>query len=221
MKRRMKHETKKYDRINNIYGYHYVNTTKCTRITSETATLIDHMLTNNPEKIKTSGVLEVCMGDHFLNFLVWKSYRFVTHSHNDVTFRKSRGIDWEAFREDLRKENWIDIQKFDDIDDAVKKWEDMVTSVINKHMPLKTKRMRKKYSPWLNESIYELMKQRDNIKRRAIRQKSEYLWKEYKKLRNKVTFVIRKTKRQYYVDKLAECPGKNQTWTVLKSFFTK
>ena len=217
-KKPFSHETKKYDRINNIYGYHYVNTTKCTRITSETATLIDHMLTNNPEKIKTSGVLEVCMGDHFLNFLVWKSYRFVTHSHNDVTFRKSRGIDWEAFREDLRKENWSDIQKFDDIDDAVKKWEDMVTSVINKHMPLKTKRMRKKYSPWLNESIFELMKQRDNIKRRAIRQKSEYLWKEYKKLRNKVTFVIRKTKRQYYVDKLAECPGKNQTWTVLKSF---
>ena len=35
-------QTKKYDQLNNIYGFHYVNVTQCTRITSETATLIDY-----------------------------------------------------------------------------------------------------------------------------------------------------------------------------------
>ena len=129
------------------------------------------MMTNNPEKVKTSGVLEVCMGDHFMNYLVWKSLRLITHNHNYVTFRKSRGVDWDAFREDLRNENWNIIETIDDYD-AVKIWEEMVLSVINKHMPFKTKRMRKKYSPWLNDKIFKLMKERDNAKKKAIASKN-------------------------------------------------
>ena len=213
--------TKKYDQLNKMYGFHYVNTTKCTRITSETASLIDHMLTNYLDNIKRSGVLEVSMGDHFMNYMVWKSHNVTAHCHNNVTFRKSNGTDWYSFREDLWKVNWNDIETCDDLDDAVEKWENIVVNVIDKHMPWRTKRMRKTYSPWLNESIHKLIKQRDNAKKKAIAQKKETLWKEYRQLRNKVTSVIRKAKKQYYTDKLANCSDRNESWKILKSFFTE
>ena len=92
-----------------------------------------------------------------------------------MTFRKSRGVDWDAFHEDLRNETWNIIETFDDIDDAVKIWEEMVLSVINKHMPFKTKRMRKNNSPWLNDNIFKLMKERDNAKKKAITSKNDHL----------------------------------------------
>ena len=204
--------------MNNVYGYYYANTTKCTRITNETSTLIDHMLTNNPDKIKKSGVLEVCMGDHYMNYMVWKSCHLTTHNHKNVTFRKCNGINWELFREDLRRENLNEIETIDDLDDAVKKWEDIVMRIIDKHMPWKTKRMRKKCSPWMNESIYKLMRQRDKIKKQAIAQKSEQLWKKYRQFRNKVTSVIRKAKKLYYVEKLSKRSNRNESWNILKSF---
>ena len=210
--------TKKYDQMNQTYGFYYVNTTKCTRVTSETSSLIDHMLSNQLDNIKSSGVLEVSMGDHFMNYMVWKSHNVTTHFHNNVTFRKSNGTDWYAFREDMSKVNWKDIETCDDLNDAVEKWENMVLNVINKHMPWRTKRMRKTYSPWLNESIYNLIKQRDSAKKKAIAQKKEKFWKKYRELRNKVTSVIRKAKKRYYIEKLANCSDRNESWKILKSF---
>ena len=87
----------------------------------------------------------------------------------------------------------------------------MVLSVINKHMPFKTKRMKKKYSPWLSVKIFKLMKERDNAKKKAIASKNERLWKEYRLLRNTVISLLRKTKRQYHVDKLSVCTNRNQS----------
>lgn len=61
------------------------------------------------------------------------------------------------------------------------------------------------------------MRERDKVKKKAIAKKNDQLWIEYRRLRNKVTFVIRKAKKQYYVDKLSECASRNQTWKILKS----
>ena len=214
-------QTKYYDQLNTIHGLYYINTTKCTRITSDTATLIDHMLTNDQNKIKASGVIDVCMGDHYMNYLIWKSPNLLTHAHNLVTFRKSKGVDLDAFRNDLKNINWSDVENVVDIDDSAKNWEAMILSVINNHMPLRTKRMRKQCSPWLNESIFNLMKERDKVKKKAIVKQSNELWTEYRRLRNRVTYAIKKAKKQHYTNKLLQCTNRNDTWKVLKSFLPK
>ena len=111
----LKTRTKYYDQLNTIQGLY--NTTKCTRIIRDTATLIDHMLTNDQDKITASGVIGVCIGDHHMNYLKWKSPHLLTHAHNPVTFRRSKGVDWVALR-NVKTKNWSNIDKVVDIEDS-------------------------------------------------------------------------------------------------------
>ena len=79
----------------------------------------------------------------------------------------------QSFIADLQEQNWADIESYDTIDQALIKWEELLLKVVNQHMPVKTKRVRKKHSPWLNEAIFKLIKERDRMKEMAKTKKSE------------------------------------------------
>ena len=49
-----------------------INTNEYTRITNESATLVDHMVTNCPDKVKSSGVIHNGLSDHSMSYLVGK-----------------------------------------------------------------------------------------------------------------------------------------------------
>ena len=51
----------------------------------------------------------------------------------------------------------------------------------------------------------------------AKSKKSETCWKEYKRLKNKVTLESRKSKKKYYSEQLGQCKDINPSWKVLKS----
>ena len=211
-------DKKKYCQINNIHGMQQINTNEYTRITNESATLVDHMATNCPDKVKSSGVIHNGLSDHSMSYLVWKSHQNMSDSNPKyITFRKSKGIDMQLFIADLQEQNWADIESYDTIDQALIKWEELLLKVVNQHMPVKTKRVRKKHSPWLNEAIFKLIKERDRMKEMAKTKKSETCWKEYKRLKNKVTLESRKSKKKYYSEQLGQCKDRNQSWKVLKS----
>ena len=60
--------------------------------------------------------------------------------------------------------------------------------ILDMHAPLKIRRVRGDYAPWLNQSIRNLMRERDLAKRAAERFPEK--WSVYKQLRNKVTKEI-------------------------------
>ena len=96
--------TKRYKQLNDIYSLQFINTSECTRITHESASLIDHMLTNSCEMIKSSGVIHNGVSDHSMSYLIWKAHQ-AQSGVNYVTFRKSKGVDTDAFRSDLSQQN--------------------------------------------------------------------------------------------------------------------
>ena len=57
-------------------------------------------------------------------------------------------------------------------------------SVINKHAPLKKKRLGKKKSPWITPEVISKMRQRDSLKKKFDITKHEHIWSQYKKVRN-------------------------------------
>lgn len=179
------------------------------------------MLTSELDMIKTSGVLQISLSDHYMNYLIWKSPNIDSQKHNVITFRKSKGVDWNALCDDLRSLDWNEIESIQNLDDSVSKWEEMILITIDKHMPFKTKRMRKKNSPWMTETIFQLIKDRDKAKNKALRFKNDQFWKDYKKLRNEVTACTKKEKKAYRKRLLAECTNRNNTWKVLKSFLPR
>ena len=204
--------TKKYMNINDIYSVDVLNTTVATRTTDHSATLIDHMLTNNSKMVKRSGILDNSMSDHSISFLIWNSH--IPSKPKFINFRMSSKIDVEQYKNDIRNQNWDSIS----IHDAVDLWQSLILEVVDKHMPYRSKRISTKGSPWMNAIIFKMMKKRDKLKRKANKLKDSKLMEEYRKLRNKITTEIRKAKKKYYSEKFANLKANpKQTWKTLKS----
>ena len=81
-------------------------------------------------------------------------------------------------------------------------WKHLLMSVIDKHAPLKTKRIRNKRSPWITNELLREIYKRDFLKKKATSTNDPLIWKEFKGARNKVNNSIKKAKRKYFSKKL-------------------
>ena len=61
-----------------------------TRITCNTFTSIDHILTSSSEKVVQAGIIETSLSDHQLIFYTWKIKRAKPDKHNYLTFRSMK-----------------------------------------------------------------------------------------------------------------------------------
>ena len=97
-----------------------------------------------------------------------------------------------------------------DIDSALALWYEFVLSTLNKHAPLKTKRVRNCKNPeWLTPEI------------RHARQKRDYFHKKkdftnYKIWRNKCTSLINMTKQSFYKTSIEQAKSPNDMWKLVK-----
>ena len=66
---------------------------------------------------------------------------------------------------------------------AIKIWNDLFTSVANQHAPIKRTHVKGFQAPWIAPDLKQAMRDRDFHHSKAIKTKSSYHWKMYKKLR--------------------------------------
>ena len=81
-------------------------------------------------------------------------------------------------------------------------WKQLLLEVLSKHAPLQTKRIRSRKTPWVTNDIKNLINTRDSLKRKAVITNVENEWHNYKIARNKVNIKLRKTKRDYFSNKI-------------------
>ena len=65
-------------------------------------------------------------------------------------------------------------------------------------MPTKTRRVRGSPTPWMTSEIATLMRDRNYHLKKAKGNKTNFHWKQYRALRNKVQRKIKKSKSEYY-----------------------
>ena len=233
MKHSLSSDTKRLNQINEIYSLIQLNTTKFTRVCQNSKSLIDHMICNSKEMIKSHGVLCTGISDHYLCYVIWKS----NNEHKTpriVTYRKLNNLSLDSYLEDLTSQNWQLVHDCTCLDDAVEVWQNLLLEVVNRHMPCRQKRVKSKPSPWMTSDILKIIKERDKLKAKAHKAKFNFvnennlaikndkqtfydnLWKEYRMLRNKVTTKIRKARRSFYSNKLSAAENPNQIWNILK-----
>ena len=79
-----------------------------TRVTSKTATLIDHVLTKSSQKVSQWGVIELGMSDHNLVYCARKTALLKPNKYNDISVRPMKNYGKENFLELLRKTDFPD-----------------------------------------------------------------------------------------------------------------
>ena len=78
---------------------------EATRVTMATSSLIDHIVTNTPEKISDSGVIHTGCSDHSLVFAIRK-ISVIDKQENILNIRNMKNFNEEKFIEDLLKHPW-------------------------------------------------------------------------------------------------------------------
>ncbi len=96
-----------------------------------------------------------------------------------------------------------DLQLVSIIPDVVDAWEyfkSIFLEICDKHAPLRRFRVSGRNNPWFNESVSNLIKQRNVAWSKAKKTNSDEDWSQYRLLRNKCTKSIKSSKSQYYLN---------------------
>ena len=144
----------KYDNINSVYSMEHVNRTcQPTRTTHNTEILIDHMLTNNGNYVKSFGVIHLGMSDHSMSYMISKGNTSKSEPRY-VEYRNMKKKNMDNFKQDLKDQPWHAIENYTNLNEAVHRWEELLMQVVNKYMPIRRKRVKQQSCPWMNSNKY-------------------------------------------------------------------
>ena len=110
-----------------------------TRVTCNTSSLIDHILTNSTEKIFQSGIIDCSMSDHQLTFCTRKVKRSKFNKHNNVFLRSLQHYTVNLFVGKLQKVKFSNYERFHCIDAAYTNFLNKLMKVVNEIAPSKRK----------------------------------------------------------------------------------
>ena len=131
--------------ILNIYDVEQL-TDEPTRVTATSSTLIDLCLTNTPADIVKSGVIHLSISDHSLVYMIRKAH-YIQEGPRTVNTRTMKNFNRESFLNDLKLNHWEGISCSQDPNKMWDAWKNMLINTIDKHAPLRSRRIRKKKSP--------------------------------------------------------------------------
>ena len=171
--------------------------TQPTRITQNSETLIDVALTNSPENIANSGVLHVGISDHSLIYICRK-ISFIKSQPKLVESRNYKNYNPGYLNEDL--DNLLNQYTWESTDPDLlwSQFKSVFNKIADFHVPLRSRKVRNKYTPWLNDNIRKQINHRDYLRKKAVKTKSTYYDNAYKKARNRINKMIKNSKQKYF-----------------------
>ena len=112
-----------------------------TRITMKSSSLIDHFVTNTPEKISHSGVIHTGISDHSIIFAIRKTGNIEKKENNTVEMRNMKKFDKERFLYELLAQHWEYVYFFgNDPNTMWEIWKDLFLEVLDKHATTSTEK---------------------------------------------------------------------------------
>ena len=83
-----------------------------------------------------------------------------------ITTKQLKHFDQTEFINDLLLVDWKGIvSNGDDINLIVEQWNEMFSLILEKHAPVRNRRVSEKFSPWLTKDLNQLSATRDRLKK--------------------------------------------------------
>ena len=164
-----------------------------TRVTPSSRTLIDHIYSSTPSHIQEVCVPVFGVSDLYPVCCTWskKGVKIPKLGYTLLTYRSFAKFDKDKYIGDLRNAPFSDVYNHTDPADALNTWYSICNKILDKHAPQKMKRTKHPVKPeWLTPKIRDAMRHRDYLLRLNR-------FDEYKRYRNKVTYMIRDSKKKF------------------------
>jgi len=193
--------------------------TKPTRITSHTATLIDHIYTNSFNQQTVSGIATVDISDHLPVFCISHETAVKRQMH-PMTFRDYSTFNEELYKSDIRAIDWNTIQsKCTNLHELAIKTIEAVTVTADKHAPKKciskTKQKLLK-KPWITNGILKSIKTKQRMYKTHFLSNDTSKVDKYKTYSNKLNKLKSQSKALYYRKHFDLCKNNmKSTWKLI------
>ena len=134
--------------------------------------------------------------------------------------RNYKNYSKEIFKSDLKTVQWDSLLRINDLTNAWNKFKELLIACVNKHAPVIEKTISGRECPWLTSEIKGKIKERDYYLKKARKSKSEIDWSTYRRMRNSVTMMIRKSKANYHRSLFKESvKSPKDFWSKIKKLF--
>lgn len=188
-----------------------------TRITENTRTLIDHIYSNCKAHITELCAPPCGCSDHNAVCLTWinKKVKIPKVGHKTIYYRCFKNFNTEEFLSDLAKSSFDNIYQIRNPDDAADFWIDTFSSIYNKHAPFIKKRVKHRTKPpWITKEIDAEIETRNYLKQFGSKV-------QFKRQRNKVNSLKRRSKRQYFQKLLVSTNDSRNIWKAINILSNK
>lgn len=194
---------------------------KPTRVTQTTKSIIDLIIVNNPSKVMTSGVLDLCIADHKLIYVTLK-LKAKNPGFSIKKVRNYKNFDKQSFQRVLQESPWWITSIFDDLDDVTNAWDLLFKDILNAHIPTRMAKTRKESLPWMTSEIRKEMNRRYRLLKKCDgTAKTSNTWEEYKKSRNKVTKMLREAETAYWQKQFKNAKNPSDFWNLVNKIQNK
>ena len=192
---------------------------KPTRVTPETSTLIDVILTNNKAVIADVDVVPLSLSDHDFICCVRK-LNHLKYQYRTITCRNYTKYDPIKMQEDLSLLNVDELHNIRDVNRAWSYLKNFLLTVFNKHAPIITKRVKGRFCPWLTADVKRQINHKDQLLRKFRTSKNRNDWDNYKFARNNCNAAVRRAKKNYHQEQINENRNNpRRFWKSIKAVF--
>ena len=174
-----------------------------TRVTAETATIIDHIYTNdlNATRMTAQGILVTDITDHYPVFHFSQPFGN-SQSNEDEGFFYTRRItqsNMKLFKYLVSQSTWSEILNKPRCNDAFDAFYSIIKSCYYQAFPLiKQKKKYAKQAPWVTNGLRASIINKNKLYRKSLKHPTAFNQSEYSKYRNKLTKLLRSQERNYY-----------------------
>ena len=143
--------------------------------------------------------------------------------HRNISTRQLKNFNSADFIKDILSIDWTGIVSYNnDVNLTVEQWTPSFSLILEKHAPLREKRVSEKFCPWLTKDLKLMSVARDKLKKQAVRSNSEILMQAHRQMSNKVNKLNTEFKRMYFSNKIASHEGDlKNTWKTINLLLNK
>ena len=189
-----------------------------TRLTSHSATLIDHINVQRPlgalKDSITSGNIFLDISDHLPSFIIINHADKMKEDRPRVRIYSTKNIN--LFNTELQKINWQELENFQNPNDCYNKFISVFLKLFNKYFPLvRLSRSRVKDKKWITKGLKISIKHKARLFKKCITKPNFTNKFVYKRYKNMLTTLLRSSEKAYYTALLSESKSSTkQIWKV-------
>lgn len=195
------------------FGFNCINN-ESTHFYQGGSSLIDLLLTNNSNFVfNFNQVAAPGFSQHDIIFASLAINRVQTDQHR--TFRDYNRMNYSLLQNSLEHFDWSLLYSISDSDLALDYFNNYIIELYENCVPLRVTSSKPK-APWFNDDILNAMIVRNIAYSQWTTSKSDYHRSQYKRLRNKVNYLVRKAKSNYMCAHLERSSSSKDMWKKLK-----